>query len=73
MLSLSRVNGVHCSEDKWLIEEVLRKVRTPFVQGERDVSRMKQEWGFKGMVMSDWLGTYSTVESIQAGTDLEMP
>lgn len=32
-----------------------------------------QEWGFEGMVMSDWTGTYSTAESVQAGMDLEMP
>ncbi|KAI0045907.1 glycoside hydrolase family 3 protein [Auriscalpium vulgare] len=34
---------------------------------------LRKEWGFKGMVMSDWTGTYSTTESIKAGLDLEMP
>ncbi|KAM0541178.1 hypothetical protein ACHAPJ_013342, partial [Fusarium lateritium] len=34
---------------------------------------LRQEWGFKGLVMSDWWGTYSTVESLEAGMDLEMP
>lgn len=32
-----------------------------------------QEWGFKGLVMSDWTGVYSTAEAIRAGLDLEMP
>ncbi|KAG6910989.1 hypothetical protein DXG01_006043 [Tephrocybe rancida] len=32
-----------------------------------------QEWGYQGMIMSDWTGVYSTVESIKAGLDLEMP
>jgi hypothetical protein len=32
-----------------------------------------KEWGFKGLVMSDWTGTVSTVEAILAGQDLEMP
>jgi len=26
-----------------------------------------------GMIMSDWIGVYSTAESIKAGLDLEMP
>lgn len=34
---------------------------------------LRKEWGFDGMVMSDWFGTYSTSESIKAGLDLEMP
>ncbi|RXW24715.1 hypothetical protein EST38_g1191 [Candolleomyces aberdarensis] len=34
---------------------------------------LRKEWGFQGMVMSDWIGVYSTVESIKAGVDLEMP
>ncbi|KAK5467296.1 beta-glucosidase [Exophiala xenobiotica] len=34
---------------------------------------LRGEWGFDGLVMSDWFGTYSTTESIKAGLDLEMP
>lgn len=34
---------------------------------------LRQEWGFDGLVMSDWFGTYSTTDSIKAGLDLEMP
>ena len=34
---------------------------------------LREEWGFDGMVMSDWFGTYSTSESLRAGLDLEMP
>ena len=34
---------------------------------------LRKEWGFDGMVMSDWFGTYSTTEAIKAGLDLEMP
>lgn len=32
-----------------------------------------QEWGFDGLVMSDWGGTYSTVPAALCGLDLEMP
>ncbi|KIK67754.1 glycoside hydrolase family 3 protein [Collybiopsis luxurians FD-317 M1] len=34
---------------------------------------LRKEWGFKGLIMSDWIGVYSTAESIKAGLDLEMP
>lgn len=34
---------------------------------------LRHEFGFKGMVMSDWSGTYSSSEAIKAGLDLEMP
>src|SRR6266511_3418892 len=33
---------------------------------------LKQEWGFDGLVMSDWFATHS-VTSVEAGLDLEMP
>ncbi|KAL4946282.1 glycoside hydrolase superfamily, partial [Aspergillus oleicola] len=34
---------------------------------------LRKEWGWDGLVMSDWFGTYSTSESILAGLDIEMP
>ncbi|KAL3419551.1 glycosyl hydrolase family 3 N terminal domain-containing protein [Phlyctema vagabunda] len=34
---------------------------------------LREEWGFKGLVMSDWGGTNSVIESVIAGCDLEMP
>ena len=33
---------------------------------------LKRELGFKGFVMSDWGGTHSTVQSANAGLDMEM-
>ncbi|KAI0053793.1 glycoside hydrolase family 3 protein [Auriscalpium vulgare] len=37
----------------------------------RDI--LRKEWGFEGMIMSDWFGTYSVDHGINAGLDLEMP
>ncbi|HXU24502.1 MAG TPA: glycoside hydrolase family 3 N-terminal domain-containing protein, partial [Tepidiformaceae bacterium] len=34
---------------------------------------LKDEWGFDGLVMSDWWGTRSTIRAANAGLDLEMP
>lgn len=56
MTSYNKLNGIHCSEDKWLLDDLLRK-----------------EWGFDGLVMSDWFGVYSVSGSINAGLSLEMP
>ncbi|KAJ4152613.1 hypothetical protein NW754_004410 [Fusarium falciforme] len=56
MASYNKINGVHVSENSFLLKTILR-----------------DEWGFNGLVMSDWFGTYSTSESVNAGMDLEMP
>lgn len=34
---------------------------------------LKGEWGFEGLVISDWNGTYSTSPATNSGLDLEMP
>ena len=56
MTSYNKLNGLHCSENKGLLEGILRG-----------------EWGHQGLIMSDWYGTYSVSEAINAGLDLEMP
>ncbi|GAB3636634.1 glycoside hydrolase family 3 C-terminal domain-containing protein [Hymenobacter arcticus] len=33
---------------------------------------LKGEWGFKGLVMSDWASVHNTQEALRNGTDLEM-
>ena len=34
---------------------------------------LRGEWGFDGVVMSDWHGCHSSAPSLRAGLDLEMP
>jgi beta-glucosidase len=34
---------------------------------------LRNDWGFAGMVISDWNGTHSTVDAIMNGLNVEMP
>ena len=37
----------------------------------RDI--LKEEWGFEGLVVSDWTANHTIVDSVKNGLDLEMP
>jgi beta-glucosidase len=34
---------------------------------------LRQDWGYDGIVMSDWFGSRTTAPTVNAGLDLEMP
>lgn len=34
---------------------------------------LREDWGFDGVVVSDWFAVYDRVEALRAGLDLEMP
>ena len=34
---------------------------------------LRKQWGFQGILMSDWIATHNTVEATNNGLDLEMP
>lgn len=56
MTAYNRLNGTHCSQNRWLLDETLR-----------------QRWGYRGLVMSDWYGTTDLPAALTAGLDLAMP
>lgn len=56
MCAYNQINGTFCSENKWLLTDVLR-----------------EDWGFDGVVMTDWGAVHDRVAGIRAGLDLEMP
>ncbi|KAF8534232.1 putative beta-glucosidase I [Trichophaea hybrida] len=58
MASYGKINGVHVTED---------------LKFFGDAGIVRGEWGWRGCVMTDWYGLYSTTEPITAGVDLEMP
>ena len=51
------------------------RINGPFAADSRELITdvLRGEWGFDGIVMSDWFGLHSTVEALEAGLDLEMP
>lgn len=58
----------------WTIMSAYNKIRGSYCS-ENDYllnKILKGEWGFKGMVISDWGGTHSTVNAANNGLDLEM-
>lgn len=56
MCAYNKVNSIWCSENAFLLTEVLRN-----------------EWGYKGFVVSDWGAVHDVCRAISAGLDLEMP
>ena len=56
MCAYPKLNGVHCSDNKALLTDILRT-----------------EWGFSGLVVTDWGAMNDRPEGFRAGCDLNMP
>ena len=56
MCAYPKLNGVHCSDSKELLTDILRT-----------------EWGFDGMVVTDWGAMNDRIAGFRAGCDLNMP
>jgi beta-glucosidase len=59
----------------WAVMSSYNRVNGVFAGENAHILRdiLKEEWGFDGLVMSDWFGTNSTVDAANNGLDLEMP
>ena len=56
MCAYNKIHSIWCSENKFLLTEVLRDM-----------------WGYKGFVVSDWCAVHNSPKAFKAGLDLEMP
>ena len=56
MCAYNKLGGVHCSDSRALLTDILRG-----------------EWGFEGLVVTDWGAMNDRVEGFRAGCDLNMP
>ncbi|MEY4496843.1 MAG: hypothetical protein RLZZ364_148 [Actinomycetota bacterium] len=58
----------------WTIMSAYNRVNGPKMAASPLLnSILKEEWGWDGMVVSDWTGVQSTVDTGNEGNDLEMP
>ena len=64
--------------DPWTIMASYNQINGQYSMGNRDLltSILRDDWGFKGIVMTDWIGIrqgLETITEVQAGNDLMEP
>ena len=64
--------------DPWTIMASYNKINGEFSMGNHDLLTkiLRDDWGFKGIVMTDWIGIREglpTIREVQAGNDLMEP
>ncbi len=61
--------------DAWGVMAAYNKVNGRWCSENRHLltTVLREQWGFPGMVISDWGGVHSTVDAVTSGMNVEMP
>lgn len=61
--------------DAWGVMAAYNKVNSRWCSENKPLLTdiLRDQWGFRGMVISDWGGVHSTVDAVEAGLNVEMP
>ena len=72
---LSAFENVVKKAQPWTIMASYNKINGTYSTANRKYidEVLRKEWGFEGLVMSDWGATHDRVGAVLAGTDLTMP
>ncbi len=64
-----------CEADAWGLMAAYNKVDGKWCSENHKLLNtiLRQQWGFPGMVISDWGGVHSTIDAVTAGMNVEMP
>jgi beta-glucosidase len=59
----------------WTVMTSYNKVNGAYASENPELLKgiLEEEWGFEGAVISDWTANHSTIDSKNAGLDIEMP
>ena len=61
--------------DAWGVMAAYNKVNGRWCSENRHLltTVLREQWGFPGMVISDWGGVHSTIDAVTSGMNVEMP